>query len=253
MSTRPVLGAGLKMYLSYSTTLQWLEALAQSAGPHPGVVSGQVEVFALPSFTALEAAQRVLGDSAIGWGAQDVHTEDSGAFTGEVSAIDLVELGCRYVEVGHKERITQFGETPELIAAKTAQVMRHGLTPIICVGEQERGSADAAAALCAEQISAYTEIVRAEGLRGPMVIAYEPHWAIGASTPAPADYVTDVVAGVRELNTVFPNATYLYGGTAGPGVLEQVFPTCDGLFLGRSSHSMDNLLGMIDEAQALVG
>ena len=252
MTSRPVLGAGLKMYLSYTQTVSWLGELATRVGAHPAVVSGQVEVFALPGFTGLESAQNLLGGTKVRWGAQDVHHEDSGAFTGEVSVVDLAELGCRYVEVGHKERITQWGETPELIAAKTAQVLRHGLVPIICVGEEQRRSADDAAAVCLDQMASYTARARAEGLSGPIVVAYEPHWAIGADTPAPAEYVTEVVAGIRSSLSGFSEVTYLYGGTAGPGVLDEIYPTCDGLFLGRSSHSIDNLVGMVDDALALV-
>lgn len=248
---RPVLGAGLKMYLSHQATVSWLQTVASTAGAHPGVSSGDVELFVLPSFTSLESAQKLLSHTAISWGAQDVHHEDSGAFTGEVSAIDLFQLGCRYVEVGHKERITLFGETPDVIAAKTAQVVRHGLTPIICVGEERRGSAETAAAVCWEQVEAYTRLARGVAPGSQVVIAYEPHWAIGASEPAPPEYVRDVVTGLRDLNVSYPDAVYLYGGTAGPGVLQQVFPVCDGLFLGRSSHSVPNLVSMLDDARAL--
>ncbi len=253
MSNRPVLGAGLKMYLSHSETVEWLRTVGNTAGAHPGVASGEIDLFVLPSFTALESAQRLLSATPVTWGAQNVHPEDRGAFTGEVSAIDLAELGCQWVEVGHKERITLFGETTEVIAAKTAQVLRHGLTPIICVGESERSTAEAAASVCWQQIESYTRVAMSESLDGPVVIAYEPHWAIGATEPAPPQYVTDVVSALRELNTPYPDAVYLYGGTAGPGVLEQVYPVCEGLFLGRSSHSVPNLLGMLDEAHALTG
>lgn len=251
MTVRPVIGAGLKMYLSHQATVSWLRTVADAAGAHPGVSSGAVELFVLPSFTSLEATQTLLSSVDISWGAQDVHHEDAGAFTGEVSAIDLVQLGCRYVEVGHKERITLFGETTDVIAAKTAQVVRHDLTPIICVGEELRVSPESAAAVCWEQVEAYTQLARDISPGAEVVIAYEPHWAIGASEPAPPEYVRDVVAGLRELNVAYPDAVYLYGGTAGPGVLEQVFPICHGLFLGRSSHSVPNLVSMLDEARAL--
>lgn len=251
MTARPVLGAGLKMYLSHEDTVSWLHSVAERLGPHPSLSSGEVELFVLPSFTALESAQRELSSTSISWGAQDVHYEDAGAFTGEVSAVDLVQLGCRYVEVGHKERITLCGETPDVIAAKTAQALRHGLTPIICVGEELPGPAEHAATVCWKQLEAYTQLAADSTSGLDVIIAYEPQWAIGASKPAPAQYVRDVVAGLRELNVSYPHASYLYGGTAGPGVLRDVFPVCDGLFLGRSSHSVVTLLGMLDEARAL--
>src|SRR5258707_4865728 len=102
------------------------------------------ELFVLPPFTSIWVARDRLRGSNVAWGAQDVHPEDAGAHTGDVSAPMLEDLGCAYVEVGHSERRRDHGETDELVALKVRQVLRHRMTPIMCVGEPSPRGPDAA-------------------------------------------------------------------------------------------------------------
>ncbi len=129
-STRRIVGVGQKMYLTYRETVTWLERLLERSGD-----MDDVDLFVLPSFLALDRAHTLLSGSGIYWGAQDLYWQDRGAFTGEISPLSLAELGCTFVEVGHAERRTMFGETDETVRLKTAAALSHHLVPIICVGE----------------------------------------------------------------------------------------------------------------------
>lgn len=245
---RPLVGIGTKMYRSHSQTLEWLEKVKTEIGPLAAVESGLVGVFVLPGFVSLADCQRILGDTNIAWGGQDMYFEVAGAYTGEVSAQDLLDVGCSFVEIGHKERKTIFGESDELVSLKTAQALRAGLVPIVCVGEAEQTSPVAAAGSCIAQIEAYTTHARAEGLTGPMVLAYEPYWAIGSEQPAPLDYITQTVGFITDALAGFPGSVTLYGGSAGPGMLPSLYPAVSGLFMGRSGQNVDTIAAVIAEA-----
>ena len=249
---RPLLGVGLKMYFSLAETRQWLERLVDRLGDEPAIVEGEVQLFVLPGFLALPDAQRILGPTAITWGAQDFFYDDSGPFTGAVSARDLTDVSCSYVEVGHKERREVFGESDEVIAKKISQALRHGLTPIICVGEAQHTTPEEAAAVCRGQLDTYLGDSRASGLTGSIVVAYEPYWAIGAPEPASNDYITQVHTLMSEAVADYPNCSMIYGGSAGPGMLPTLYPAARGLFLGRSAHNLDNVHQIVREAQSLV-
>ncbi|MGH3139091.1 MAG: triose-phosphate isomerase family protein, partial [Gaiellales bacterium] len=139
MTGRPLVGAGLKMFLGYAETIGYLRELAASAAEFDGV-----EVFVLPSFPVLAAARDLLAGSAVRYGAQDAHWEESGAYTGCVSPAVLRELGCTFVEVGHAERRRLFGESDDMVARKALAAVRCGLEPIVCVGEAHESDGAAA-------------------------------------------------------------------------------------------------------------
>ena len=246
--TTPLIGVGLKMYKSHGETLQWLAELVTRIAPLDAIAQNRVQLFVLPGFVALADAQRILEGTGIGLGAQDMYCEDSGAYTGEVSARDLVDVGCSYVEVAHMERRTLFGESDELISQKVAQAFRHNLVPIICVGETDQTDPRSAAKVCLGQVDAFLDLSRAEGLSGQMVLAYEPYWAIGASEPAPVEYINGVNRILGEALGNNPDSVVIYGGSAGPGMFEGIYPTARGLFLGRSAHNLDNVEAIIREA-----
>ena len=131
-----------------------------------------------PSVYIAEVAD-IFAGTPVAIGGQDLFWADEGAFTGEVSGKQLRELGCGYAEIGHAERRRIFGETDTMIAAKTAAAYRNQLTPILCVGEALRSNPAGAARHCRAQLdSALSEVQGATA--GPVVVAYEPHWAIGA-------------------------------------------------------------------------
>jgi triosephosphate isomerase len=158
------------------------------------------EVVVLPPFTALRSVQTlVAGDKlAIGYGAQDLSTQDSGAYTGEVSGSMLAALACTYVTVGHSERRALHAEDDAVVATKVQAALRHGLTPILCVGEGlDIRKAGTHVAHCTAQLDAALEGLTAEQVQG-FVIAYEPVWAIGTGEVATPEDAQEVCGALRE-------------------------------------------------------
>jgi triosephosphate isomerase len=229
-----VLGASLKMHLTVAETRAYCRALRSVLAE-----SRYREVFVLPPFTAIAAAAEELAGSGIAWGGQDVHPDDWGPHTGDVSAPMLAELGCRYVEIGHSERRRDHGETPELIGRKLAAVLRWRMTPVLCVGESRPLDVDSALAEVTGDLERSMSDVQARQL-GQVIIAYEPVWAIGAgaSAASPAR-VAAMHRGLRAWldarNPGGSTARIIYGGSvdgrSGPALLAQ--PQVEGLFVGR--------------------
>ncbi len=230
------IGVSLKMYFGHEHAQQWFAAVA-ALPARPGV-----ELFVIPSFLAIPAALHRFRGGSVTVGAQDVFWEDSGAFTGEISAKELSEMGVGVVEVGHAERRRLFGETDEIVALKTAAALRNGIAPVLCVGEPER-SPDAAQ-YCIEQLRS----ALAGAPEGRVIVAYEPVWAIGAAEPAPADYIRPITRALRE--EIGDRGIVIYGGSAGPGLLTSLGDDVDGLFLGRFAHDVSALAAVLDEAVA---
>lgn len=253
-ATPLLVGAGLKMHLGHRQTLHWLDQVARVAAGHAGVQQGWVELFVLPSFPNLVQAVRTLSPLGVGVGAQDLSWADRGAFTGEVSGAELAELGCRFAEVGHVERRTHLGETDEMVSRKTAAAFRNGLTPVICVGEAAPGRADAAAQECARQLDAVLVDSRRDDCLAPAVVAYEPHWAVGAEAAAGPDHIRSVCARLTSelrADDGLAGSRVLYGGSAGTGLLSELAGAVDGLFLGRAAQDPAVLRSVLDEAVAI--
>ena len=211
-----------------------------------------------PPFTALESARNALGPSSwIGLGAQNIHWETHGAFTGEVSAPMLRELGCRYVIVGHSERRTFFGERDETIQKKVHAALRHGLSPILCVGES-----------LTERETGRTESVVTDQLNGSLAglttqdlatvtIAYEPVWAIGTGRAATAEQAVTVHRSIRLfVETGWDSKTasairILYGGSVTPQNIESFLASdaIDGALVGGACLNLDLFATLIGLAQ----
>src|SRR5206468_4139023 len=137
-----------KMNLTPSDASRWFAAAV------PGLTRlRDRDLFVLPPFTAIVAARDALAGTQIGWGAQDVHPDDAGAHTGDVSPAMLADLGCWYVEVGHSERRRDHGEGDRLLAAKVAAIRRWHMTPVLCVGERTRRPLGAAVATVRRQLN----------------------------------------------------------------------------------------------------
>ena len=238
-------GVSTKLYLSYRESRAWIEAVAEIAREHRAVQSGRVALFVAPSTPLLDSAVHVLRGSGVVVAAQDVSRFASGPYTGETGAPMLAEIGVAMVEIGHAERRALFSETAEVIRAKITAAHDAGLTPLLCVGETERSDPADAAGSCLEQLR--------DASRGPLVIAYEPVWAIGAAEPASADYVRATVAAIRRgLPDAQRGSPIIYGGSAGPGLLGQLRPDVDGVFLGRFAHDPENVRAVLDEAAVLL-
>ena len=243
-----LVGVSLKMYFGHEQTIQWCRAVADIAATHPAVRDDHVTLVVLPSFLYIAEAVDVFAGTRVAVGGQDLFWADEGAFTGEVSGKHLRELGCGYAEIGHAERRRVFGETDTMIAAKTAAAFRNRLIPILCVGEAVRSNPAGAARHCRAQLdSALLEVQGA----GRLVVAYEPHWAIGAEKPASPEYVAKTCAAIRDhldAQPDFAESRVIYGGSAGPGLLTRLKDSVDGLFLGRFAHDPSALEHILTEA-----
>ena len=198
-----------------------------------------VEVAVCPPFTSLHAVRTVLEGSGIGVGAQDLHHEASGAFTGEVSVEMVAEL-CDYVIIGHSERRAHFGETNEGVRLKVAAALGAGLKAIVCVGERldEREAGDAEAVVERQLTEGLAGVPSPEGL----LVAYEPVWAIGTGRAATAADAQAMMAHVRSLLTrqfgaAAESVPLLYGGSVtDENVAELVQePDVDGALVGGAS------------------
>ena len=255
-----VVGVSLKMYFDADTTAQWCGEVAALAQRHTAITGGMVALFVMPSFTALSTAVDVLNDTQVSVGAQDLFWEDRGAFTGEVSGADLKALGCTFAEIGHAERRNVLGESAEMTSLKLAAAVRNSLIPVLCIGESEFSSPAEAVEKCVRQLTdllaaAFGDLGGSEpgsaAVAAPIVVAYEPEWAIGGEQAASVEHITTVCASLRELlkNTPgFGDSRVIYGGSAGPGLLTQLGDSVDGLFLGRFAHDASSLERVLDEA-----
>jgi len=239
MRARKLVGTSWKMHLTSSETEAWFAAfLPAVAGLHDR------ELFVLPPFTSIWVARACLATSDIAWGAQDVHPDDAGAHTGDVSAPMLADLGCRIVEAGHSERRREHGETPPLIARKVAAILRWGMRPLLCIGEPERARFESVSARLLHDLGACLAQV-APADRARVMVAYEPVWAIGAGArAAPRDHVARVHVALHDWLEAWSAGAavpVLYGGSVDPeeaeGLLDE--PAVDGLFVGR--HALDPL------------
>jgi triosephosphate isomerase len=265
----PTVGVSLKMYFGHRQAVDWCRTAARVAARHPAVAEGRLDVFVAPSFPVLPAAVELFAGTGVRVAAQDLAAQDRGAYTGEVSGAELAEIGVGLVEVGHAERRRLFGEDEATVAAKTAAAVRNGLVPVLCLGEGDRQPADAAATECVRQLAsalnALTPRQRPDdpdttndpATRGdvPIVVAYEPHWAIGAAEPAGADHVVPVCralgSALGELDAP-PGSRVIYGGSAGPGLLDRLGDSVAGLFLGRFAHDPEAFDQVLAEAADLV-
>jgi len=200
---RPLIAGNWKMNLTHIEAIGLLQKLAFSLDEKQLEAA---EVVVMPPFTALRSVQTlVAGDKlSIGYGAQDLSAADDGAYTGDVSGAMLAALACRYVLVGHSERRTLHGEDDAVVSAKVQAALRHGLVPLLCVGEGlDVRRAGAQVAHCTEQLDRALDGLTAEQLRGPsgpgseIVIAYEPVWAIGTGEVATPDDAQEVCGALR--------------------------------------------------------
>ncbi|MFD7705941.1 triose-phosphate isomerase family protein [Streptomyces sp. NPDC059786] len=251
------LGVSLKMYLGHRQTLDWTRRIAAVAGGHRAVADGLAELFVLPSFPQIIPVAEALAGTAVRTGAQDLAAEDRGPYTGEVSGAVLKEIGCAFAEVGHAERRRLFGEGDTVVASKTAAALRNGLTPVMCVGELNACPPDEAAARTVAELERILTTAASHDCEpGPVVVAYEPQWAIGAPRPAGPEHISTVCGALSDWLTAQPGlagSRVIYGGSAGPGLLTRLGPDVGGLFLGRFAHDADAVGRILDEVVALHG
>lgn len=202
-------------------------------------------------FPYLAQTDSVLRGSAVGWGSQDVSRYESGAYTGDVSAVMVAEFGSRYAIVGHSERRAIFGDSDAVVADKFGRAKKAGLMPILCVGESlaER-EADQTGAVVSRQLNGVVDAHGIESLQGA-ILAYEPVWAIGTgktASPAQAEAVHEFLRGmVGKLNAVVANSLpILYGGSVKKSNAAEIFamPNVDGGLIGGAALVAEDFLGI---------
>ncbi len=229
--------ANWKMHKTVREALAYAEAFLPRAREIEGV-----ELALAPPFTALEPLSRALLGSPVAWAAQNVHPEPAGAFTGEVSAPMLAELGCRFAIVGHSERRQIFGESSAFVARKVTALLGAGLRPILCVGEQlaEREAGRAREVVERQLEESLPEIP--EGRAEELVVAYEPVWAIGTGRTATPSLAGEAHSWIRErLRARFGGAAdrirIQYGGSVKPENAAELLadPEIDGALVGGAS------------------
>jgi triosephosphate isomerase len=222
-------------------TVAEAEALVRELAPK--VAAAAAEVVVCPPFTALEGVARALEGTNIALGAQNAHWEDEGAYTGEVSAAMLADLGVKFVIVGHSERRQHFGEDDAMVNQRALGVLDQGLIPIVCVGERlEHRSMGQIHLVVSSQIRGSLEGFTREQMLAA-VIAYEPVWAIGTGRTATPEQAQEVHALIRKLLSEAYDAETAeririqYGGSVKPdnaaGLLAQ--PDIDGALVGGAS------------------
>ena len=219
----------------------------------------KVEVVVCPPSLTISAVVNGLKGSSIGIGAQNMHTESSGAYTGEVSAEMIKEAGCGYVILGHSERREYFKESDEFINKKTIKALASGLIPIPCVGEvlAER-KANQHVNVVTRQMSSLIDGISASDIV-KVVIAYEPVWAIGTgetATPEQAQEMHAVIRGILAKsygNDVAQQVRILYGGSMKPENAEELLakPDVDGGLIGGASLKADSFFGIVNAAEKL--
>lgn len=249
---KPLISGNWKMNLNHRDAIQLVQQLSYALEPDD---YASVEVSVHPPFTALRALQTVLDADRIPLtlGAQNCHADDSGAFTGEVSAEMLAALGVRYVIVGHSERRELFGETDEDVAAKLQAVFRHEMVPILAVGEtmQERLENSTQSKVAGQLARALAGLKKDQC--ASLVIAYEPIWAIGTGRSATAEDAEEVCGFIRsQLADHCGKATaekvrIQYGGSVKPITIAELMaqPNIDGALVGGASINAEDFARIV--------
>lgn len=247
------IGTSWKMNKTLAEARAFAEGLAAAdAGRDP-----RIRRFVIPPFTACREVARMLAHTSVTVGAQNMHWADTGAWTGEISPLMLKDCGLDMVELGHSERREHFGETDETVGLKTEAAIRHGLIPLICIGETlaEREAGRAQEVLETQVRGALSRVA---GSTATILLAYEPVWAIGANgIPATSDYAdarqAEIIAVAQDV--LGRRVPCLYGGSVNPGNCEELIacPHIDGLFIGRSAWDVNGYLDILARCAATLG
>ncbi|HVS77677.1 MAG TPA: triose-phosphate isomerase [Steroidobacteraceae bacterium] len=247
---RPIVAGNWKMHGTRSENARLIEEITSRYPAHPAA-----ECIVCPPYVYLQEVGRMLRDFAIFLGAQDVCADAQGAFTGEVSAAMLKDVGCQYVIVGHSERRLLYRESDQLVARKFAAAQAKALMPILCLGEQlaERETGRTREVV-ARQLDAVLELCGAPALESA-VIAYEPVWAIGTGRNASPEQAQEVHAFIRDRiaardATIAAATRILYGGSVKAGNAAELFamPDVDGGLIGGASLKADEFLAILAAA-----
>ncbi|NES07242.1 MAG: triose-phosphate isomerase [Okeania sp. SIO2F4] len=235
-----IIAGNWKMYKTQVEAKEFLQGVMSQLTKTPE----EREVVLCTPFTALDFMSKSLYWSRIKLGAQNVHWEDEGAYTGEISGSMLKEVGVNYVIVGHSERRQYFGETDETVNLRLKAAQKYGLTPILCVGEtkQQRDSGETESHIFSQLAKDLVDVEQ-----GNLVIAYEPIWAIGTGDTCEATEANRVIGLIRgKLNDC--NVTIQYGGSVKPSNVDEIMaqPEIDGALVGGASLKPDSFARLIN-------
>ncbi|WP_455103623.1 triose-phosphate isomerase [Peptostreptococcus sp.] len=242
---KPIIAGNWKMNKTIKEGLEFIEEVK-------GQTEGDVEVLICAPFTLLKDLKLATKGTNIKIGAQNMHYENSGAFTGEVAPANLVEIGMDYVIIGHSERREYYGETDETCNKKVLKAIEVGIDPILCCGETlEEREADKTMDKVKEQIVAGLAGVKAEDL-AKVVIAYEPIWAIGTGKTATAEQANEVIAYIRQVvrdvyGDLADQVRIQYGGSVKPANVAEIMgqSDIDGALVGGASLKPADFLGLL--------
>lgn len=242
---KPIIAGNWKMNKTIKEGLEFIEAVK-------GKTEGDAEVLICAPFTLLKDLKEATKGTNIKTGAQNMHFEESGAFTGEVAPANLVELGIDYVIIGHSERREYYNETDETCNKKVLKAIEVGINPILCCGETlEERESNSTMDKVKGQIVKGLKDVKAEDLE-KVVIAYEPIWAIGTGKTATAEQANEVIAYIRNVvrdlyADLADKVRIQYGGSVKPANVAEIMgqTDIDGALVGGASLKADDYLGLL--------
>jgi triosephosphate isomerase (TIM) len=235
-----IIAGNWKMYKTQSEASEFLMEFISKIDDAP---ENREVVLCVP-FTDLAIVSKSLHGNRIRLGAQNVHWEECGAYTGEISASMLTEVGVRYVIVGHSERRQYFGETDETVNLRLKAAQVSGLIPILCVGEtkQQRDAGETERVIINQLKNGLIGVDQAK-----LVIAYEPIWAIGTGETCESGEA-DRVIGLIRAQLTNPNVTIQYGGSVKPSNIDEIMaqPQIDGVLVGGASLAAEDFAGIVN-------
>ena len=248
------IGTSWKMNKTLADSMQFADRLAAVDNDS----DPRIQRFVIPPFTSMREVKARLSMTSVKVGAQNMHWADAGAWTGEISPAMLVDCELDLVELGHSERREHFGESNETVGLKVAAAVRHGLAPLICVGEtlEQRDSGRADEVLIHE-VKSSLGLLEEQQKAAPILLAYEPVWAIGDSgIPASADYANrqQQIIGEAAEEILDRKIPCLYGGSVNPVNCEELIQCeyIDGLFIGRSAWNVEGYLDILSRCSAKI-
>ena len=244
----PIIAGNWKMNKTIKEAVAFIEEIK------PQVEGTDVEVILCAPFILLKDMKEAAKGSSIKIGAQNMHFEESGAYTGEVSVLNLKEIGMDYVIIGHSERRQYFGETDENVNKKVKKALEHGINPIVCVGEtlEERQAEQTRDKVRLQVEKAFGGLTQEQAVR--VVVAYEPIWAIGTGMAATSGDANEVIEYIRQaLESMYSSETaekirVQYGGSVKPQNVEEIMnePDIDGALVGGASLDPQSFVKLVN-------
>ncbi|SFF34818.1 triosephosphate isomerase [Paenibacillus algorifonticola] len=251
MSRKPIIAGNWKMFKTVSEAASFFADVKGKAE-----VDGVESVICAP-FTALPSLVEAAKGTTIAIGAQNLHFEDNGAFTGEISGVMLKDLGVKYVIIGHSERRAYFAETDEIVSKKVHAAFKNDLTPIVCVGEklEEREAGETKNVCSVQTVAAFQGLSASQAAE--VVVAYEPIWAIGTGKSSTSEDAQDVIGYIRSVIAgLYDDATAAavriqYGGSVKPNNVAEYMgqQDIDGALVGGASLEPASYIALIEGAK----